>query len=159
MQICFFNCLVPDNRAWKVCTQHSTAAWRQHVRYILSLLRSSSSCSATGRSGVLPTFPFPAPPPPPPPGLLRGALSGDKIKPYIFAITSLFNFAFLTVAQMLIHARPSAILFSGNLLIELIVNLKQLCDLNIKNIACIILTVDFSIINGLAAKLGLIYPQ
>lgn len=142
---------LPDNRAWRVCTQHSTAAWWQHEHCTPSLLWSSSSCSAIGRWGASPTPPFPAPPPLP--GLLQGALSGDKTKPYNLAITYLFT------ATGWIHAIQSTYLLSGRWLIRPVLNLKPLCALNVKNIVCIILTSDFSSINKLAVKSDLIHPQ
>lgn len=83
------NSPLPDNRAWRVCTPRSMAALWLHAHCTPSLLWSSSSCSAKGRWGALPTLPFPAPPPLP--GLLQGALSGDKTKPHKTAITYLFN--------------------------------------------------------------------
>ena len=86
------NSPLPDNMAWRVCTQRSAAAWWLHERCTPSLPWSSSSCSATGRWGALPTLPFPAAPPPlppPPPGSIQGALRGDKLKPHNLVITYL----------------------------------------------------------------------
>lgn len=155
--IFLLNSCLPDNRAWRVCKQHSRAAWWLHEHCTPSLLWNSSSCSATGRWGASPMLPFPAPPPLP--GLLQGALGETKIS--ITTLQSLIysTCASFTMAQMMIHAIHSASLFPGSLLIKPILILKQSCDLNIKNIACIILTIDFSSINRLAAKSDLIHPQ
>lgn len=65
--------------------------------------------------------------------------------------------ASFAVAKMMIRAIHSANLFSGSLLVKPILILKHLCDLNIKSIAWIIFTIEFSSINRLAAKSDLIH--
>lgn len=146
LYIYLLNFPLPDNRAWRVCTQHNMAAWWLHEHCTPSLLWSSSSCSATGRRGALPTLPFPAPPPLP--GLIQGALSGHKEMSYNLAITYLFNWCLFNCAN----------LFSGSLLIKpILISHWNVCVLNIKSIECIILTIDFSSINWLAAKSDLIH--
>lgn len=114
---------LPDSRAWKVCTLHSTAAWWLHEHCTPSLLRSSSFCFATGRQAALPTLPFPAPLLLP--SLLQVALNGDEIKPYLLCNhSSIQTVVSFTGARTMIHAIPTTNLLPGSLLIKPFLNVK-----------------------------------